>query len=99
MPVLAYCITEARDGLAMPPTGVRGMPLHTISAGGLQCFISPFDTTAMEGKAAIREAALEFHRTVQELFRQVAVVPFRFPTILPDEREISAFLADHLQEY
>lgn len=99
MPVLAYCITEARDDLAMPPTGVRGMPLRTISSGGLQCFISPFDSAAMEGKAAIRQAALEFHRTVQELFRQVAVVPFRFPTILPDEREISAFLTEHLQEY
>src|SRR5213078_4246868 len=53
----------------------------------------------MEGKATIRESALEFHRTVQELFRQAAVVPFRFPTILADENEISAFLAKHSSEY
>jgi hypothetical protein len=99
MPVLAYCITEARSDLAIPATGVRGMPVHLVAAGALQCFVSHFESGSMEGKATIREAALEFHHTVQELFRQAAVVPFRFPTILADEDEISAFLAEHSGEY
>ena len=99
MPVLAYCITEARSDLAIPATGVRGMPVHLVAAGALQCFVSHFESGSMEGKATIREAALEFHRIVQELFRQAAVVPFRFPTILADEDEISVFLAEHSEEY
>jgi Gas vesicle synthesis protein GvpL/GvpF len=99
MPVLAYCITEARSELAIPAAGVGNMPLRAVVAGPLQCFVSHFETGSMEGKATIRESALEFHRTVQELFRQTAVVPFRFPTILGDENEISAFLAEHSSEY
>lgn len=99
MPVLAYCITEARSELAIPVAGVGSMPVKAVIAGSLQCFVSHFESGSMEGKATIRESALEFHRTVQELFRQAAVVPFRFPTILADENEISAFLAEHSSEY
>src|SRR5436189_5366958 len=98
MPVLAYCITEARSELAIPAAGVGSMPVKAVVAGPLQCFVSRFESGSMEGKATIRESALEFHRTVQELFRQAAVVPFRFPTILADENEISAFLARHSRE-
>jgi Gas vesicle synthesis protein GvpL/GvpF len=99
MPVLAYCITEARSELAIPVAGVGSMPVKAVIAGPLQCFVSHFESGSIEGKTTIRESALEFHRTVQELFRQVAVVPFRFPTILGDENEISAFLAEHSSEY
>ena len=99
MPVLAYCITEASSELAIPAAGVGNMPIKAVVAGPLQCFVSHFESGSMEGKATIRESALECHRTVQELFRQAAVVPFRFPTILGDENEISAFLAEHSSEY
>src|SRR5437016_5811845 len=99
MPVLAYCITEAHSELAIPAAGVGSMPIKAVVAGPLQCFVSRFESGSMEGKATIRESALEFHRTVQELFRQTAVVPFRFPTILADENEISAFVANHSSEY
>jgi gas vesicle protein GvpL/GvpF len=99
MPLLAYCITEARSELAIPAAGVGSMPVKAVIAGPLQCFVSHFESGSIEGKTTIRESALEFHRTVQELFRQVAVVPFRFPTILGDENEISAFLAEHSSEY
>src|SRR5207253_6937338 len=85
--------------LAIPAAGVGSMPVKAVVAGPLQCFVSRFESGSMEGKATIRESALEFHRTVQELFRQAAVVPFRFPTILADENEISAFLAKHSSEY
>src|SRR5207245_11023837 len=99
MPVLAYCITEARSELAIPAAGVGSMPVKAVVAGPLQCFVSRFESGSMEGKATIRESALEFHRTVQELFRQAAVVPFRCPPILADETEISAFLAKPSSAY
>src|SRR6266705_1843440 len=99
MPVLAYCITEARSELAIPAAGVGSMPIKAVVAGPLQCFVSRFESGSLEGKATIRDPALEFHLTVQELFRQAAVVPFRFPTILVDEHEISAFLPDQSRTY
>src|SRR5207245_10440393 len=98
MPVLAYCITEARSELAIPAAGVGSMPVKAVVAGPLQYFVSRFESGIMEGKATIRESALEFHRTVQELFRQAAVVPFRFRRILADENEIYAFIAKHSSE-
>src|SRR5437899_12253693 len=95
MPVLAYCITEARSELAIPAAGVGSMPVKGVVAGPLQCFVSRLESGSMEGKATIGESALEFHRTVQKSFGQAAVVTIRFPTILADEDEITAFLANH----
>jgi hypothetical protein len=98
MPVLAYCVAEAQSNISIPKTGVRGAGMASVLAGPLQGFVSEF-AGSTEEKLSIREAALEFHRTIQELFRQVAVLPFRFPTILANEEEIVAHISEHANEY
>lgn len=99
MPILAYCIVEANPTLTLPASGVRGIAVQTLSHGGMQCLFSKFEPDDLVGQALIREAALEFNRVLQDLLRQGAVVPFRFPTILSDENELAAFLAQHAAEY
>src|SRR5205814_10347131 len=43
--------------------------------------------------------ALDFNRVLQDLLQQVAIIPFRFPTILANEAALSQFLTEHRTEY
>src|SRR5438093_1243812 len=64
MPVLAYCITEARSELAIPAAGVGSMPVKAVVAGPLQCFVSRFESGSME------ETALGFRHASEEWVRE-----------------------------
>jgi hypothetical protein len=99
MAVLAYCITETQPEITVPDAGVRGTTIETIRIQDLRCFASRFDPQDLVGKAPIQEAALDFNRVLQELLQQIAVIPFRFPTILTDETALSKFLTEHQAEY
>jgi hypothetical protein len=99
MAVLAYCITETRPEITAPHRGVRGTAIETIRIQDLQCFASQFDPQNLVGKAPIQEAAVDFNRVLQELLQQIAIIPFRFPTIVMDETALSQFLTDHQAEY
>jgi hypothetical protein len=99
MPVLAYCITETQPEIRVPQAGVRGTAIEIVCVEDLQCFASQFDPQDVVGKAPIQEAALDFNRVLQDLLQQVAIIPFRFPTILTDETALSQFLTEHRAEY
>jgi gas vesicle protein GvpL/GvpF len=99
MPVLAYCITESAIPIEVPGVGVGGMAVETLEHSGLRCFVSRSSSSdTMLGPPA-REAALAFHRVLQEIFRQGAIIPFRFPTVLADEAEMARHLHEHAAEY
>src|SRR5438445_759612 len=99
MPALAYCITESEGPLEVPLTGVGGMAVESLEQSGLRCFVSRNPSSdPMLGPPA-REAALAFHRVLQEIFRQTAIIPFRFPTVLSDEAELSGHLNEHAAKY
>ena len=97
MSLLAYCIVEASAPVNISRSGVGNMPVESVESQGLRMFIS----RAGESVATTpgRDGALMFHGVIEEAFRQVAIVPFRFPTILPDESGASAYLSDHSAEY
>jgi len=99
MAVLAYCITETQPEITVPQGGVRGAAIEIVRVPDLQCFISQFDPQDVVGKAPLQEAALDFNRVLQDLLRQTAIIPFRFPTILTDETALSQFLTEHQEEY
>jgi Gas vesicle synthesis protein GvpL/GvpF len=98
MSLLAYCIAETGSNVELPPRGIQGAFVRTLSDAGLTCFFSEYDPSAQPDNYA-REAALDFNRVLQDLLRQMAIVPFRFPTSLADEPEISNFLQQHAAEY
>ena len=99
MPVLAYCITEKSPAVELSVAGVQGRAVETLEEAGIRCFLSRY----REGEAAydqpVREAALAFNRVLQEILRQITLVPFRFPTMLANEAELSGFLREHAGEY
>jgi hypothetical protein len=99
MAVLAYCITETQPDIKVPDTGVRGTAIETVRTEDLQCFTSQFDPQHLVGKSTIQEAALDFNRVLQGLLQEIAIIPFRFPTILTDETALSQFLTEHQAEY
>lgn len=99
MPVLAYCITEAEPEIVVPQAGVGKAEIRSLHEAGLRCFVSDYSNQVpVKGKSA-PEPALAFGRVLHEIFRQVAVIPFCFPTILADEGEIAAFVREHAAEY
>ncbi|PYX83459.1 MAG: hypothetical protein DMG70_10370 [Acidobacteria bacterium] len=99
MPALTYCITESAVPIEVSSAGVAGMAVESVEHSGLRCFVSRSSSSdAMLGPPA-REAALAFHRVLQEIFRQTAIIPFRFPTVLSDEAELTGHLGEHAAEY
>jgi hypothetical protein len=99
MPVLAYCISEAGIGLDAVPNGVVGARVESFTGPGLQCFFSELDKAEALTEQPARQAAMEFYRVLQEVFRQGAIIPFRFPTVVSDNSELRRHLQEHAAEY
>jgi hypothetical protein len=98
MPALVYCLIEAQD-IEVPASGVGGMPVEGVEESGLRCFFSmPGSIDHVLGLPA-KQAALTFHHVVQAIFEQVAVIPFRFPTILQSEAEVRSYLSNEEHVY
>src|SRR5438105_9012929 len=100
MPLLAYCMMEADAAVTSPVAGVGGAPVETLVDSGLRCFYSRFEGAepVSSGPPAV-ETALAFHEVLQELFRQAAIIPFRFPTMVGGEAELVEYLRTHAQEH
>jgi hypothetical protein len=99
MAVLAYCITESARPIEVPAAGVAGLAVASIEHSGLRCFVSRSPSSDTVFGAPAREAALAFHRVLQAIFRQAAIIPFRFPTLLADEAEMTGHLHEHAAAY
>src|SRR5438876_994033 len=81
MPLLAYCLAEARDEISFPQAGVQGMPLRSVRSGNLECLVSDFESTTKPSGTeylrsrearydALQEIAAEFRRAGNEWVRQ-----------------------------
>ncbi len=99
MPLLAYCITETAAVAPIQQMGVNDCPVESVEHGGLRCFVSRDPRTAQLSAGSIRDAALVFHRVLEEIFQQVAIIPFRFPTVLSSEPAVIAHMKEHSEEY
>ena len=86
--LLLYCMTS---GEAAAPAGVGGAAVKPHLAGGIRCWYSE----ARHTSGAAKEDVLAFHGVVSALFREMGVVPFRFPTTMPDEAALHAWLEKH----
>lgn len=98
MAILPYCVVLAKLKLKRPQVGVDGEKLSTLNLETLCALYSEFDDSALAGDT-LRQRALEFHRVIASVFRQVALVPFRFPNLLRTREELEAHLRANLQKY
>lgn len=74
---------------------MRKAPIQSLTADGLRCFFSQ-----LNGLAAIsQEDALACHRVIDGIFRQTAVIPIRFPTLIKSDEELHAFLQANSTKY
>lgn len=78
--------------------GVRGAAVESVEQSGLRCVYSVVDAIAGDPESLQRDA-LAFHRVTHELFRQTAIVPFRFPTTMSSAEELNAYLREHAAQY
>lgn len=99
MPLLVYCITEKAAVAPVQHPGVNDCPVESIEQDGLQCFVSQSASEVQPSNGSIRDAALVFHRVLEKIFEQTAIIPFRFPTILKGESDVIAHLKEHSEEY
>ena len=69
--------------------------IESMSEGPLRCFYSQIESLP----AISRADALAFHNVVSSIFRQAAVIPIRFPTLLNGEEDLRGFLRKHGEQY
>jgi len=99
MSLLAYGIMEASAATEMPSTGVAGARVEELQEFGLRYCFSRFETREHLSRVPAVESAYGFHQVLQALFRQAAIIPFRFPTILENVDELRQHLREHAQQY
>jgi hypothetical protein len=93
MPVLAYCFSEVQP-VVFSGKGVGDLPVENLEHDGVRCYFSRSDSRDQILGPPAKQMALEFHRVIASIFHEVAVIPFRFPTILEDEPELRAYLVE-----
>lgn len=98
MPILPYCVVLANLKLKKPQVGVDGKRVEVLKLQTLCALYSDFDDSALAPEQ-LRHSALEFHRVTASVFRQMALVPFRFPNVLKSREELQAHIRANLQKY
>lgn len=99
MPLLAYCMMEAEAVVDKPLAGVAGTTMEELEESGLRCLFSRFPSREHISRIPAVESALSFHQVLQILFRQAALISFRFPTVVENEEELQQYLREHASRY
>lgn len=82
------------DPPATPMTGVGGARLLHSDEQSVACWYSETQPAQSSAQADV----LAFHGVVNAFFQRGAVVPFRFPTTLPDAAALQTWLAANASE-
>ncbi len=88
---LAYCGFLQDAAISLPQFGLNGEPVREMAEGRLRVLWSepawPFAPESMQ------RHAVEFHRVVSHVFRQVAVAPFRLLSVFDGQRALADFVS------
>lgn len=87
MPVLAYCVSFP---LNLPADEV-GADIRWFDSDGLRCYYA--EVAPLANETVIASTALQFHRVNTAMFRQVTILPFRFPAISDTLDELKNLLS------
>lgn len=97
--LLLYCMAEKEGAATAPPSGVRSAPVEVLSQGALLCYFSHFDSFSGGSAEELKKDALDFHWTVNHIFQDQTVIPFRFPTLLKETSDVGSFLTMNSDAY
>jgi hypothetical protein len=99
MSLLLYCIAKPGDLLNVSPWGVSDIPLSRLDCSDLAIFFSQSSAPEPWLRTPLRDSALQFHRVLLDIFKSTAIIPFRFPTILEDQKALTEHIDHHAEEY
>jgi hypothetical protein len=99
MPLLMYCVAKAACSVTARIAGVSGTEISRIESHGLTVFFSRAASADIWLRASLRDSALQFHRVLSGFFRSVAIIPFRFPTIIESDQALMQHLEQHAAQY
>jgi hypothetical protein len=99
MPLLLYCVTLLNDAPTPQSQGLGAVEVMEIE--GLRCYFSRAEELQRQlgSPQGTKKAALAFYGVNQNLFRHVAIVPFRFPALVEDEAALRQEVAARAVEY
>jgi hypothetical protein len=97
--MLLYCIAESSLSLRDPATGVAGLPVVRIDCDRLAAFVSESPGSDAWTRVPLRQSAVEFHGVLHKLFDVGPIIPFRFPTILQGEEELTRHVQANSDRY
>lgn len=98
MSILLYCIT-AEAASSDVGAGVAGLPVLHCKQAGLDALFSENTSAESWTGPSLKQSAREFHNVLHRAFAARAIIPFRFPTLMRDEDELTAHLRDSAPEY
>jgi hypothetical protein len=94
---LLYCILNSTNILEDGPLiGVGDQRIVFLNGSGLFAAVSRFD--GLETPFDVN-SMITYHKVIETLFRQTAIIPFRFKTFLNSEEEILTMLKDKDAHY
>jgi len=97
MKYLLYCIFEKRTETPITiPRSTANNPVHILEGHGLAAAFSEIPGTATAHELA---GIMEYHRVIESFFNQVAIVPFRFGTVLDEYDDVGRLLEKRAAHY
>ena len=97
--LLLYCMAEVKADPPIPPRGVRSAAVEGVQHGPLVCYLSRYESFPGGSAEELKQDALDFHWTINHVFEKQAVIPFRFPTLLATESDLTNFLTRKSSAY
>jgi Gas vesicle synthesis protein GvpL/GvpF len=97
--LLLYCMIQ--DDVPIPCAGIAavgGAELREVSKNGVRYFYSEW-RPARQTVEGLKQEILEFHRVNQGILEHATSIPFRFPTHVADESELTSLMEAQSGEY
>ena len=91
--VLAYCGFLEEAGITAPEAGVANAPVHVLAHDRLRLLWSEVEWPFEQGR--LQQSAVGFHRVIEHVFQQAAVVPFRLLSVFDDMAALEKFAAEN----
>jgi hypothetical protein len=99
VPLLLYCVAKSSPLFRREQRGVADLEVKHLDRAGLAAYFSRSATPDAWLRSRLRDSALQFNNVLNDCFRQAAIIPFRFPTIVESENELAEHVDQRASEY
>lgn len=99
MSYLLYCLFQHSEELEIEELsgGVEGQPIVVLAHSGLMAVVSVF--SAPELPQGDMDTIMTYRRVIDFFHRKRTIIPMRYGSVFPGERQVVRFLEEHSEEY